>query len=396
LAKPQVHKSARDRIRETITPPRVGLLSWAFAAVLMGTVGLASYQFGNRATGTASKTFSSQGQLLPPPGEVETTASIRYPRGGVPAEVMQVPRPGRDYSQTSDNKGQIEVLQREVVGLRRRLSALSEQNLTYSRRIAALEKEVALARLTGAVKPTTSGKPPENGHAEPAPGIVITKAAPGPAPRPKKVAAAPEKMTPPSASLPEPGEEPAPLRVIDMNRTRPLVKTMPERTVEIAEPVRIVNLPQASDPPTITGSIPPRSKAAPPEEFDTAPTRNTLKPKILAPSEPSGRLKGGSQSKLKRSDFGAVIGRYASEAEAVKAWADFKEQNQERMRDLRPLVLKRQVEQGGVSLLVGPFANAADAAVACLHLLDMTALCHPTLFAGTPLIAAADMPDTPF
>ena len=42
----------------------------------------------------------------------------------------------------------------------------------------------------------------------------------------------------------------------------------------------------------------------------------------------------------------------------------FKTQNVERMRDLRPLLMPRQTDEGGVALMVGPFANAADAAVA--------------------------------
>ena len=79
-----------------------------------------------------------------------------------------------------------------------------------------------------------------------------------------------------------------------------------------------------------------------------------------------------------------------------KSHADFKNQNAERMRDLRPLLMQRNTPQGGIALMVGPFANAADAAVACLHLLDVTELCHPTLFAGNPLVTAAEFRDTAF
>ncbi|MBN9670678.1 hypothetical protein [Roseibium aggregatum] len=362
----------------------------------MATVGFASYQFGSGAAGSGSGTVLFQKLPLPPSGDVESTASIGYAGNGYPLEIMQVQRSAPTYSETSDNKGQIEVLQREVVGLRRRLSALSEQNLTYSRRIAALEKEVALAKLTGSVKTPANGNKLPATPAEPSPGIVITKPAPEPLPRPKQALTPAASNANDATAQPVAGSMPAPMRVIDVNRTAPRTASKPKRIANPSEPVRIVDLPAAGVPPAVTGSIPTQKEAGLPEQFDATPTRTALKPKIIAPSEPSGRLKGGGESKLKRSDFGAVIGRYATEAEAVKAWASFKEQNIERMRDLQPLLMTRQVEEGGVSLLVGPFANAADAAVACLHLLDVTALCHPTLFAGEPLISAANMRETGF
>lgn len=63
------------------------------------------------------------------------------------------------------------MLQKEIVGLRRRLSALAEQNLAYSRRIAALEKEAAFSRLSEAENTDRdSGQP-----VEPSPGIVRTE-----------------------------------------------------------------------------------------------------------------------------------------------------------------------------------------------------------------------------
>jgi len=65
------------------------------------------------------------------------------------------------------------------------------------------------------------------------------------------------------------------------------------------------------------------------------------------------------------------------------------------MRDLRPLI-KSSDARDGVSLLVGPFGNAADAAAACYYLLNVTDLCQPALFAGTPMVTASEFPKTAF
>jgi hypothetical protein len=46
--------------------------------------------------------------------------------------------------------------------------------------------------------------------------------------------------------------------------------------------------------------------------------------------------------------------------------------------------------------MIGPFANAADAAVACLRLLDTTELCRPAIYAGDPLVTAAEFRDNAF
>ncbi|MEL7528788.1 MAG: hypothetical protein AAFN16_23680, partial [Pseudomonadota bacterium] len=70
--------------------------------------------------------------------------------------------------------------------------------------------------------------------------------------------------------------------------------------------------------------------------------------------------------------------------------------NEERMRDLRPLLMEKQTGEGGIALMIGPFANAADASVACLHLLDVTELCRPALYAGDPLVTAAEFRETGF
>lgn len=422
MAKRKAQKSVRDIVRETFTPSRVGVLSWAFAAVCMGTVGLASYQFSNAPQQFTPKFDFPSGLTLPPMGGVATTASISTSSGkGVPIEVMQLPDGGKDAPLPALSQSQIEVLQKEIVGLRRRLGALAEQNVAYSRRIAALEKEAARSKSSSS--DTTIGS---NGEpAEPGPGVIRTEAAksnpktslPVPHPSPKMRVEVNQQVPATSAAQAQTVRKDAsPQRMPETSKAPPRMVSMqagtkasnaPSQKFNPSEPVRIVdlprvNLPAAGEAPQATGSIPltveentPSSQATT-DAFDATPTQTTSRPVVVTPSSPAGRLRGGGDSKLKRSDFGAIIGHYSSTAAAAKAWADFKNQNVERMRDLRPLLMERTTPQGGIALMVGPFANAADAAVACLQLLDVTELCHPALFAGEPLVTAAEFRDTAF
>ena len=412
-------KPIRDVVRETFTAPRVGLLSWAFAAIVMGTVGLASYQFSYPRSGLVT-TPLPEGIRLPPAGDVSSTASIpaRSLADGRPSlEVMQLPGPGASAPPLGLEQAQMQVLQQEIVGLRRRLSALSEQNITYSRRIAALEKQVAVAKLSGQAPPPLL----DDKTARPDPGVVITRATaqalPGlsASPAPDTTAALEEPVSPANdmsqadrqtAATEDTEHSKSPPRLISIYRNGPEFTAETSEPIDPAEPVRIVELaartvpqvrlPEATELPEVTGSIPQETQATLPASFDATPTQTTLRPKVITPSSPSGRLRGGGDSQLKRSDFGAIIGHYRTSAGAAKAWADFKTQNEERMRDLRPLLMQRQTAEGGIALMVGPFANAADAAVACLHLLDVTELCHPALYAGDPLVTAAEFRDSAF
>jgi hypothetical protein len=413
LLEPNTKRTMQEIVRETFTPTRVGLLSWAFAAVLMGTVGVASYQFGSGAIEmeTSSGTgLLASGVALPPVGDIETTSSIGV-RGQRPSiAIMNLPVNRANRASTEINQSQIEVMQKEIVGLRRRLMDLSEQNGIYSKRIAALEKEVAVSKLAGLNGSGPANVPVKGAIAEPVPGVVRTNSGPVVT---EPVVAQPETDNPPfvvsrkpmTRELRLPSAQQTtetPPRLISIYQDNRSVDPGEEFSSVIREPVRIVTLPQPETDPgadeqsVVTGSIPTSTADTQPEVFDTTPTRTTLEPKIITPSNAVGRLRSGSDSQLKRSDFGAVIGHYRSTASAAKAWADFKEQNEERMRDLRPLLLERQVPEGGISLLVGPFGNAADAAVACFHLLDVTELCHPALYAGDPLITAAKFRDSAF
>ena len=409
-------------MRDTFTSSRVGLLTWAFTAVIMGTVGLASYQFGtqspNPSQTTATVRLLPSGLSLPPAGDVETTASITR---SSPIGIMQL-RNGEATDEPSGiEQSQIDVLQREIAGLRRRLSVLSEQNRSYSRRISDLEKQVALKSVPGKSAETekmATGKA-EKMETEPLPGAVTEGSSPAPATQMAVplVESEPPPATGPTAAkrntAPERPEKEPTDKTIEVNASpKPTPRKITlARAPEYAtpgsdpkqipglntkEPVRIVVLPEPAEEPVATGSIPNQAGDVAAGPFNAIPTRTVPEPTIIMPSNPVGRLRSGDESQIKRSDFGAVIGHYKSTAGAAKAWADFKEQNEERMRDLRPLLLERTVPEGGISLLVGPFGNAADAAIACAHLLDVTELCHPALYSGDPLVTAAEFRDNAF
>ena len=404
LLEPQAEKTKRDIVRDTFTSPRIGMLSWAFAAVIMGTVGVASYQFSN---GSFSRIVVTDevpaGITLPSNGTIETTASIG---SNIPVAVVNLPESNQRTVPPSLEQSQIEVLQREVVGLRRRLVALSEQNLTYSRRIAALEQEVAKARLASAGTPASTEEITAGLEVIPRPGVV-TKPTQQPAEttsRPGSPTAKPGSDpadAPPKPAMPDPVKTdqakkvPPPSRKVDVGRQLPPVETLPAPEPQAQEPVRIIQQTSDDNSELTTASI-PKARDQVSETFDATPTRSRLTPQVITPSDPAGKIRGGGESQIKRSDFGAVIGHFRTTAGAAKAWADFKEQNEDRMRDLRPLILERQAPEGGVALMIGPFANAADAAVACLRLLDTTELCRPALYAGDPLVTAAEFRDNAF
>lgn len=438
MFEPQAPKTPREIVRDTFTPPRVGLLSWAFAALVMGTIGLASYQFGSKAFFAGDRPAArAPGLLLPPQGAVETTASLvsTVPHHRDPAATSARQQPGfAALRGLSLEQSQIEVLQKEVVGLRRRLMALSEQNMAYSRRIAALEAEIAVAKPdpASATVPAIAPPVPEAASLEDTPpvprpgavsslpkqipdsetGNVAAKQATTPHAKPARPPASPDIQAETTTAATSPKFEEALKRAkrkISLSKNLPPPDTTPAPEVAQNAPVRIISQapPLASSPqetlpdmtdqrdPGVTGAIHGPETIAN-QTFDSTPTRTTEAQRVLSPSSPSGKIKGGSHSAIQRSDFGAVIGHYPSHAAAAKAWADFKEQNEERMHDLRPLLLKRQREDAGIALMIGPFANAADASIACLHLLAMTELCRPALYAGDPLTTTARIRDTVF
>jgi hypothetical protein len=369
--------SLKDGVKTALTPQRVSVLSWAFAAVLFATIGLSSFQFARVENG--SGLLVSSGLVLPPGGDVDTTASIR---GSGQIGLMPAVN-GRIVTADDELKAsELETLRKEIVGLRRRLGGLSEQNMAYSRRISALEEQLAAGGTSGAPADTSPASRPR-----PAPGNVrrseesrtnqpaAQTAGTDPVTRNETASTVQERIE----SVPAPETRPEIYENVRKQLSHSGQIALSElRNVKPPEgeypPVRIVELPSAATDPVTTGSIAPTKT---PDEREL--------PAIIEPSKPVGRSDGAGQSMIRHTDFGVVVGRYNSIEDAGKAWLRFQEQNEERMRGLRPIVSRSDLENGAIDLLVGPFGNAADAAVACLRLLEVTGTCHPALFAGEAL-----------
>lgn len=380
--------STRQVVKETLTLQRLSLLSWAFAAILFGSVGFASLQFGRESE--PGRPSAIYGQILPPGGDVTTTASIGSAAGGNQIGLMPTVN-GRVATGADEiNTSQIETLQREVVALRRRLSALAEQNLSYSRRIAALEEELSQDNGADADDPEKTTSPlrpaPVPGKVTPAKSSSAGGTAAAPPAVPQRKAGKTQEVSDKAVqkrieSVPAPetmaGND-AKIRVKLQNSGQAAIAAAqkPQPPERVFEPVRIADLPKPGPDPVTTGSITPT---------DT-PVAEDVKPPLITPSKPVGRSTGAGTSLINHSDFGAVVGRYATAEKAAEAWNRFEEQNEERMKDLRPIIAKSDLDEN-YALLVGPFGNAANAAVACLRLLEVTGTCHPALYIGTPLPA---------
>jgi len=413
-------KRSKPDVRAAITPHRLTISAWAFAAIVFGSAGFAAYQLGGNLRTDARQNFA--GVRLPPSGPVTSTGTIE--QQGDRLSVGILPSPEQATAEENDRlrNSQIETLQREVVQLRRRLSGLSEQNRVYSKRLANLEAALV-----------DSGSAPERPKSS-----ASLRATPNPATSPiAQIPAAtpqpvPERSLPVSsfATTPDSGmKSKTPVRAVPLRpsglttgqpdmpddpsagtdpaeqviETLPAPETVSTTAVDPAalpenpdfvtahpqpkpdmahRPVRIVEAPRPlpaappeAEPELVTGSINPL------DGVDEPP----VQPEPIRPGEASGRTSARGNATIDRTDFGVIVGRFPTEAAAADAWLSFKEKNEERMTDLRPVVAPSEQEAGMVNLMAGPFPNAADAAVACLRLLEVSGTCHPALYVGDAL-----------
>ncbi|EFO33717.1 hypothetical protein TRICHSKD4_0827 [Roseibium sp. TrichSKD4] len=343
---PKGKKSKREEVRETFTPQRLSVASWAVAAILFGTVGMASFKFSHDPSNFDQRFMAGGGGLpLPAAGPVSTTASVSN------AYNIEVADPQTDAVTSIGQKeidSHLETLQLQIAAMRRRIETLSEQNRVYSTRIAALERDL---------------RPGE---------AMMTGSAPKPSESMTIGTAVQEDATKTT------GRETAHAKPISPDKLETNLKAANTDTEFKLpqQPVRLVKLPDATGTPQATGSIPSEAVVTTPPES---------KPQIVQPSKPVGRFGGAGASGLNSSTFGAAVGTYESREGAMVAWSEFKYQNEERMRDLEAMVAPGRDGGESVTLLVGPFGNAADAAVACLRLLEVSDKCHPALFTGEPL-----------
>lgn len=433
MPKETAQQAARRIAKERLTGQRLTLLGWAFAASLCGIVGLAAFQTGGDVSFMVASPYA--GVRLPSAGPVSSTASIGLNGQDISLGVYD----DRDPQATSDGlleKGHLETLQKEIVGLRRRMSQLSEQNGLYSRRLAALEEKLQAKAYSEQREKTPAEQMPLVGA--------------NPLPKPAKTASAPsnsgKSMPVPAKALPQPqglargaGEDrgsPHPaLAETDDRNVRSRIETIPapetrtrkpfltlsqlprgankDASQPEVRPVELVRLPQPDDSdinpstpmlaagqplpaadgdePVETASIPPQTATAPTTDpLFSAPQSNAQALEALIKrSPPAGRMLGDQNGRVRRSDFAVVLGTYLTEEEAAAAWRAFRKDNDWKVRGLSARVAPSQFHEDETELLIGPFANAADATVACLHLLSSTSHCRPALFTGTPV------PDAP-
>ena len=356
---------------------------WGSAAVLFAMVGASSVFFtkGEQAPLTE---VAGGGTLLPPPGKVNTTASIGkhadedktvqiYPSsGGVEAEQAR-----------RQMEGELETLRREVAALRRGLSVLQEQReISLERRDAERKKHTPeTGDTTRKAPPVEAGpdtqKPDKMRSRSPVAGKGVPhvrKIAPRPGNGTKESSFRKEldnavlKVAGPARRPVETLPAPAPWRKNETGETTQTAEAGPDTelietalTKQEAKPVRIVALPSADGAPESVASI---------------PKKTVLRaPKPLQVTRAAGHLDTKSGGRIARTDFALDLGRFNSETAAEEAWKEIRAS-----QTLLPASIahsKHAAPEGKVRLLAGPFHNAADAAAACVYLAAESVSCAP-------------------
>ncbi|MXN66982.1 hypothetical protein GR183_18875 [Stappia sp. GBMRC 2046] len=316
---------------------------WGAGAVLFAAVAAGSYIFST--TDRPANGFYASAPLPPITGDVTTTGTIAA--DGETVEFAVYPSRGGLVAQQSASRmhSEIETLRKEIAGLRRNLSVLERQNDELSRRLATIEGGEHDKQQPDETRETTPSTVP---HAT----------------------AAPEKPEPHVETLPAPE-----LQILGDRRPAPEIEA-PSAGVDPATPVRIVALPKAGEPATV-GSIP---------DEGTPPASGEDRKAVISIAPPAGKTAGEA---LSRTDFAVDLGLYPSEDAARKTLSAIKEHLALLEGTLEPRVRPAPAASGGrkdeVRLLIGPFANAADAAAACVLLSAREVPCRPNIFAGTPL-----------
>lgn len=372
VSKGLAKRKSRDIVTQALTAQRVFVACWALGAILSGSMGFAAYYFGSG----AGNFNTYAGMRIPPPGTVSTTASI----GRDSIEVF----PSK-YSHDAQDSARVSALRDELATLRMRLTALAQQNERYSARLAALEDQSNASVAPGLAKAaetgSASGAPQQAAPPLPASSMdqengPLPQASPAPD-QANKIPAVRKVETLPA---PETMEGAAIFRRGNPEQTTPAVTPVAGQAQQVSaakvEPVRFAAsspaLPPIDDSPVVTGSIPEQDVPEP-------------KPVLVTPGRAAGRVSSAEGTAVRRSDFAAVVGHFKDEAAAREAWKNFQYQNADRMRGMQARVMASELNPGELDLLLGPFANAADAAVACLKLLDISGACRPAFFSGTDL-----------
>ena len=144
--------STRQVVKETLTLQRLSLLSWAFAAILFGSVGFASLQFGRESQ--PGRPSAIYGQILPPGGDVTTTASIPAPPAATRSGSCRRSMGGLRRAPTRSTPPRSRPFSARSWHYAGALAPSPNRMFSYSRRIAALEEELSQGTVSAAEGPT--------------------------------------------------------------------------------------------------------------------------------------------------------------------------------------------------------------------------------------------------
>lgn len=283
---------------------------------------------------------------LPPPGEVRTTASVTSrTAGGIEVYPSEGGTEGAQARRMM--QAELDTLRREVAELRRITSVLNERNRMLAERTVGPENANSVQAAQAA-----SGFQQDVDAAVDARAGSATAVETLPAPNVRK---APDKTVPAStAAAPD-------KKVADL-----IGAALPDN---LRQPVRIVALP-GSEPPGSTASIPA------PAGQDAHPTPALPS---LAVTQAAGHIAPGSAERIQRTDFAVDLGSYASQADAEAAWSKLRSARKDLPEQLQSHILAAE-PGGGVTLYAGPYPNAADAAMTCVHISDEGIRCRPVPF----------------
>ena len=344
--KPLQHHLNAARRRKTFADTGWVAL-WGGVAVLFGLVGMSSVFL------TDDTSSGMTATLLPPAGDVSTTASIAadgaleiFPSaGGV--EAVQERR---------QIKGEVDVLRREIAALKRTVAVLQER-----REAAVLAPDEAAV---SNVAPVSSAKANFGARVDAAVEAVAGK------PEPVETLPAPSATSEMSSVESAPGAASSARAAASAGIPDP-EQALPEN---LREPVRIVALPGTRVPETVA-SIPRASEPGVPDGTE----RDGPETSILVVSPAAGRISGEGSRRVGRSDFGLDLGLHDTREDAMAAWSGLREEHAGLPEGIGATAVD-DTESARVRLYAGPFANAADAAATCVYLAVRDITCTPSLY----------------
>ncbi|MEZ5841572.1 MAG: hypothetical protein R3D02_14465 [Hyphomicrobiales bacterium] len=257
---------------------------------------------------------------------------------------------------------ELRLLRDEISTLAMTIDGLRAENLSLGRRIATLED--ALGSVTASIPDPASvaAKPKAPLPATP---VTVEMTALDPATAPEQ--------DPAAAQTPAPALEP--------------IDIAPDADKAAEAPMIDAPAADGSDAePLTTGSVPDAAAAL--ALKDAAPTTlPTPKPEAVVPRTVSAGDVRSLSAPASRTSFGLDLGSAASMSELASKWAALNTVYGPALKGLTPVAaISEDVDrQIALRLIVGPFANAADAAARCAEVQSAGNPCKPAIYEGQRL-----------